>query len=495
MRSALSGVARQTESNGLSSVVAIPTNRQSAPPPMQGPTMERVGQTERSHDASKKRRRDAQTEAATEAREVPTEAREVPPHVFVSCFDECDRLVEVDTRVLASADCRLYKQIQYDPPSHEHPSGKPFWRCNMTRAMLQTFMRSLQHGELSLSKTVSVAEAMTTFEYENVHIGVPAERRGDVARSVACVRAPAKGAVFQKRFESLNQIILHTSEQIAHAIARWPRLETCLDAALSGASPATSTTATRAWVRFCKKPSRVPVAYEGREWRNELPVVMARKWSVWLQKSLVSLGMLFAKLDREKVVSSFLSDWNEKAFNALVTLVQADQLGWFLFTVHDWPRRSMDKHQRRELLLGEQFANQVRQAVLEGADIAARHAHQSTQQAAGDGGAPSQPSAPPLTPRHLFARACVTLAEQIVNDSPSPATMYSGVCADDNGKTPERSQLQRSLAQRGIKLVRWHEGDDRGAPLKPLVFPSTWVDAVGTGAASACMLLDFGERR
>jgi hypothetical protein len=436
-------------------------------------------------EPSSKRRR-----SGAAAEPIDSLERDVPTHVLVSSFDETDRLTEVDTRLLAAFDCRLYKQIKYDPPAHENGSGRPFWRSGMTRGMLQTFLRSLQHGELSLSKTVGIAEAMTTFEYENVPIGVPAERRGETAaaRAAACVRPPATGVVFQKRTERLHEIILSTSEQIAHAIARWPRLEVCLDAALSGTPPGTSTTATRAWVRFCKKPSRGSALAEGSYSRGEIPVVMARKWPPWLQSSLVSLGILFAKLDRERAVSSFLSQWDEAAFSALVSLVQGDQMGWFLFTVHDWPRRSMDKHQKREYMLGEQFANQVRQAVLENADTAARTAPAPTS---AEGGTSVQP----LSHRYLFARACITLAEQIVHDSPSPATIYSGVCADDNGKTPERTQLQKSLQQRGIKLVRWYECDDRNAPAKPLVFPSTWVESSNPGTMGACMLLDFGERR
>jgi len=357
--------------------------------------------------------------------------------------------------------------------------------------MLQTFVRSLQHGELSLSKTVSVAEAMTTFEFENVAIGVPAERRGEVeaARAAACLRPPTSGVVFQKRLHRVQEVVLGTSEQIAHAIARWPRLEVVLDAALSGMPACTSATATRAWVRFCRKPSRIPVACD-RECKGQLPVIMVRSWPMWLQTSLAALGILFAKLDRKGAVSSFLSQWDEEAFNALVTLVQGDQLGWFLFTVYDWPRRYMDKHQKRESLLGEQFATQIRQAVLEGADAASRLASQG---GSSDGSSPPQPQA--LSQRYLFSRACVTLAEQILHDSPSPATMYSGVCADDNGKTSERLQLQRSLMQRGIKVVRWLDGDEKTAPLKPLVFPPGWADTGSSGTNTACMLLDFGERR
>lgn len=432
---------------------------------------------------SRKRRHDV-AQTAEPARDSGASEREVPQFAMVSCFDESDRLTEVDTRLLAPFACRLYKQIKYDPPSVVPETGRHFWRCGMTRAMLQTFLRSLQHGELSLSKTVSVAEAMTTFEFENVSIGVPSERRGDTAAArvaFSSVRPPPTGVVFPKRLKRINEVVLTTSEQVAHAIARWPRLENTLDAALRGAAPSTSTTATRAWVRFCRKPARVFVAE-----RSEPVVAVARKWPQWLQSSMVSLGILFAKLHRAGRVASFLHQWDEQAFNALVTLVQGDQLGWFLFTVHDYTRKMSDKYQRRDTTAGEQFAARVRQTILEGADGNAAVVYAA------------QLSAPEMAERTQalgFARACVTLAEQVLHDAPSPAIMYSGVCTEDNGKTSERTQLQRSLAQRGIKLVRWCEGDEKGAPAKPLVFPPMWAEGASSSTSSTCMLLEFSEGR
>lgn len=433
--------------------------------------------------SGKKRRRVAATEASSS--DAPLE-RSVPPFALVSCFDESDRLIEVDTRILAPFGCRLYKHIKYDPPATQAGTDKPFWRCGMTRAMLQTFIRSLQHGELSLAKTVSVAEALTTFEFENVCVGVPSERRAEteaLRAASASVRPPPTGVVFQKRIERMHEVVMTTSEQVAHAIARWPRLESAMDAALSGAPPATCTTATRAWVRFCRKPVRVPVAERG-----EPVVVITRKWPAWLQASLVSLGILFAKLEREGTISS-LVQWDEEAFNALVTLVQGDHLGWFLFTVHDYTRRSSDKQQRRDTCHGEQFAAGIRQTILDGAD-AHNRALGARSFETGEVASRPQPSQ-----EYLFARACVTLAEQVLHDAPSPATVYSGVCSDDNGKTPERTQLQRSLAQRGIKLVRWYEGDEKNAPAKPLIFPPNWAEGGSSGTNTACMLLDFSDRR
>jgi len=50
----------------------------------------------------------------------------MPTHVMISCFDEVDRLVEVDTRLLEPFNCRLYRMIKHDPPHVDH-IGRRFW--------------------------------------------------------------------------------------------------------------------------------------------------------------------------------------------------------------------------------------------------------------------------------------------------------------------------------------------------------------------------------
>lgn len=400
--------------------------------------------------------------AARSVKRGRTDADAGASHALVSCFDECDRYVEVDIKLLRAFNCRLYHVISYDPPDHD-ASGRPFWRSKMTRAMLTSFIRSLEHGELSLGKNVGVAEAMTTFEYENVPIGVRMDGQGEVA----LLRQPAAGVAFQKRAEWVRDVVLRTSEQIAHAIARWPRLEASLDAAVTGFPVSSTCTATRAWVRFCKKPQIVTE-------RCDNVLHLARKWPSWIQATLVAFGIMRSKLIRDEVVSSASMD--EAAFRALETSVMGDALGWLFATPHDWPRHAMDKTARSQQLVGALFADKIRNAILE------------ASAPKGDATTSSE------TDTLRYARACISLAESLLHQSPSPTSMFAGTCCDDQAKSPERIQLGKSLQQRGIRIVRWSDGCNNPPP-KPLIFPSAWSDGPHSGSALCSVLLDFSDRR
>ena len=382
----------------------------------------------------------------------------VPRFALVSCFDKRDEMIEVDTSVLEPFHCRLYGVIKHDAPEFDM-AGRPFWRSRMTRAMLQTFLRSLEHGELSLSKTVSVAEAMTTFEYENVTIGVPADRRAEIAG----LPKPSPGIAFPKRNDRVSDLVLRTCELVAHALLRWPRLETNLDAVLTGYASSCTCTATRAWIRFTRKPHIV-------EDSRDNAFALCSKWPPWLEALLRAFGHVNEKLVRDKVVGE--RDRSAAAFDALCGAVEADQLGWLMSTPFDWPRHTMDRAARKSLVNAERFANEIRETVL-----------MQTVRPSG---------ANPKLPEQLhYARACMSLAESMVLDAPNLSSMFAGLCCDDQGKSPERLQLQRSLGQRGIKIVRWAE-DDRSA--KPLIFPPNWKDASNPGSLSCGVLLEFTAR-
>lgn len=379
-----------------------------------------------------------------------------PRFALVSCFDKRDELIEVDVSLLEPFNCRLYALIRHNAP-YTDVSGKHFWRCNMTRAMLQTFVRSLEHGELSLSKNVSVAEALTTFEYENVDIGIPAERKGEMIG----LRQPPTGVAFAKRTERVSDDIMRASELIAHSIVRWPRLESSMDAALRGFPESCTCTATRAWVRFTRKPL---VHLD----KGDSALSLARNWPPWVENKLRAFGHLHNKLVRDKVVGE--KDRDAKAFDALFGAVQRDQLSWFMATPFDWPRHAMDRTMRKMHLYAEAFANEQREAILN-ANVA-------------------KGQDPPETLQ--YARACMSLAESLLYEAPNIATVFAGQCSDDQGKSPERVQLQRSLSQRGIKIVRWSEDDKN--PQRPLVFPPSWAEGPGSGSVHCAMLLEFTGR-
>jgi len=365
-------------------------------------------------------------------------------------------MIEVDTTLLKPFNCRLYTMIKNDPP-HIDSTGRPFWKVNMTRAMLQTLVRSLEHGELSLAKTVSVTEALTTFEFENIAVGVPASHMASLEQS-RHVQPPRPGAIFEKRAERISQIIHRTSEQCAHAIATWPRLESCLDAGLEGVPILTTCTATRVWVNFCKKPLSASD-------RNTSTATLAHRWPHWLKATLVSYGILHSKLVRDSTVTETSRD--EGAFTALFNAVQSDMVRWLSSTRCDHTKSSVDKVSRKELAVAELFANEMKNAIIEN-DSKTSESRQ----------------------RLDYARGCFSMADTQLHESPNPSTIFSGACSDDTGKSTERVQLSKSLGQRGIKIVRW--GLDYNLPKSPLLFPPAWRE---TGASGCCVLLDFSDRR
>lgn len=416
----------------------------------------------------------AAPDGATNAGCVAKRSRSDDATALVSCFDQQNNPVEVDLKILEPFNCRLYAVIKYQPPSsYCAQSGRPVWRCNMTRAMLTTFVRSLEHGQLSMGKDVSVAEALSTMEFENIPIGVSSRCVAE-QKLLAC---PPAGAVFQKRAERVQMAVLRTSEQIAHAVCRWPRVEACLDAAITGFPVAPTCTTSRVWVRFSKKPN---IAMD----RGDLELALARKWPTWMQKTLSMFGVVHDQLAYEKLVVASARD--KATYEALESKVEADQLGSFMHAPFDCPHFARTRASRKENAAGDRFALEMRDILLEAAVAKA------------EAGAARREDDDVHTERVRYARACFSLAEVILMEAASPASMYSGACLDDAGKSIERLQLEKSFKQRGVKVVRWSDDDKSLPSMKPLVFPSNWFDSSPTSSSASssfALLLDFNTVR
>ena len=202
--------------------------------------------------------------------------------------------------------------------------------------------------------------------------------------------------------------------------------------------------------------------------KGDASMSLARNWPNWIETMLQCFGKMHAKLVRDKIVGDKERDVD--AFSALHSAVQGDQLSFLMTCAFDWPRYAQDKLTRREQVKGEAFANEMREAILS---------------------APTFRVEGP-TDGDRYARACMSLAERIVYDAPNLASMYAGHCCDDQGKSPERVQLAKSLAQRGIKVVRWSE--DEKVPARPLIFPPAWVEGPQSGSVYCAALLEFTGR-
>jgi hypothetical protein len=385
-------------------------------------------------------------------------------------MDDPQRLIEVDLRVLEPFDCRLYKVITKDEPCIDPATQRRFWRSgHMTCAMLATFMRSLIHGELLCSRNVHPGEAIKAFEYECVPVGV----RADSLTDHPGLRFPSAGVAHEKRAESASDVVMRTCEQIAHALARWPRLEVALESALLGGPSVCTCTATRAWVRFCAKPQLLAE-------KGDATHTLARKWPFWCSTTMGVIGMVHLRLVKEGKVQKEAR--HAAAYSLLAEAMDNDRLRGFFATAHDVPRQAQDKATRRDVAAAERFANEMRNTLLDAASPPVGQSAQQTLHA----------MLPPNREAVAYARACFALAESLLHATPSPATIFSGVCCDDHGKTPERRQLSRALKARSITLVRW---SDEPVP-KPLLFPPAWAEkGASPGSSNSTMLIDFGQLR
>ena len=385
-------------------------------------------------------------------------------HALVSCFDEPNRLQEVDLRVLEPFQCRLFKMIKTDLPQKDS-EGRLFWRCSMSRAMLQTFVRSLLHGELSLGSGVSFAEACTTFEFENVQIGVPMHLKSGAP---AALRPPPAGIAFQKRREMLASLTQMLAEQVATAISTWPRLEDALQASLMSSQAEVSPT--RAWIRFAHKP--VLTTHVG----GDLIVTLATKYPKWLQKSLLAIGMIHGKLTEDGIVDGQAR--NVDSYHLLAASVETNLLGPLFFARYDKSSDGHDEATSRRYTRARRFATEVRQLVLTAATAAANG--ESITRKPEDFFV-ANASAP--ADRVRFARACVSLADHLLQQAFSPASVYSGACAID-GASFERTQLAKALKVRGIGVLAWSDSS-RAAMLS---FPPGWGGVDGSLDAPAVLL-------
>lgn len=400
----------------------------------------------------------------------PAPPRDSSRFVLVASFDDHDRPVEVDTQLLEPYECRLLKQIRHDPP-YRDLLGRPFWRCNMSKDMLMTFVRSLTHGQLSLGKNTSLPEALTTFEYEGVRMGDPASRRAEVR----ALRAAQNGVAFPKKESSQQTRVAMHCELLADALARWPRLEIALDNALSGGGTPHSATAHRVWIRFSPKP----VLYRPRPDSDPI-LLMANQSPRWLIATLVAIGHVHRKLLKDRVLETDARD--EAAYKKLSDTVLGD--GCFFYTVFDRPTSSMDPSTRKEAERAERFAAQIRNTVLNQAKFVPTAEEDPSPEA--------EERREAAHKKLQFSRACFGLAEQVLNMTCSLTTTFSSDCADALGKTQEREQLARALRQRNVKIVGWSRHDADAS--RPLIFPPTWAkDPVSN--QHAAVLLDFSQAR
>lgn len=374
-------------------------------------------------------------------------------HVLVSCFDEPDKMVEVNTRLIESFDCRLASLLRHTEPETSD-SGKLFWRSGMTRPMLITMLKSMTYGELVLSKGVSVSEAITAFEYEGLSVNKLKKTRR--------VEHPRMGVAFSKLEETVSDSVRNLCEQVASAIVSWPRLEYIMDSYMSeNADSHVTCTPSRVWLRFADRPKSVDV--DGQRFI----ISLVCKWPRWFSEGLVALGIIHYRMSL--VDPDFAKARDEASFKALCAEVESDPLGCFYCTRMDAPKHLM----RKDITKGEKFANEIKQAIV-----------QFSQE--------SEPDSKPSL-QVQYARAIVTFVENSMNTMYNCSKVFSCFCSDDSGSSMERTALKKALKSRGVGVVRWME--ERDANIRPIVFPPNWRENANSSCYGPSVLISFDGLR
>ena len=372
---------------------------------------------------------------------------DVDDFVFLAPFDAPDHLVEANFKLLESSGCRLALDIRNSQPIRR--SEREVYRCSMSHAMLLTFLRSLSAGELLLLGGVTIAEAITTFEYEGLRLSsnMPTANSATVARS---------GAAFQKLRESGKDTARRLCTAFCDALMQWPRLAFSLEHAFSGTRAPVTSPSPRAWVRFVPRPKLVVLDGAAVTITN-----LVASSPRWLLETMTAIGFTHSRLARER--PEMKAARTPDALKTLVAYIEADALGVLFFTRADACREDSNLQTRTDLRRGERYCHEMRHSILQSA-ASPEKANEVT----------------------VYARAVVTYASSMMHRLASYDRVFSGACSSSDGTTPERRLLAKLLKARGVAVVRWLE--DKETAGKPLAFPPMWRDGSAVGPA---VLLSF----
>lgn len=264
--------------------------------------------------------------------------------------------------------------------------------------------------------------------------------------------------------------LARVAQLVSNAVFEWPRLDHALLAGVEGREVEVSCTSSRIWVRFSEQPKRENTYGDEVHW-------LAKRRPYWLPATLNSIGYLHWRLiQRGKIdASSNVGSGDEQAFSQLTRALEQDSVHYFVSVKRDLARD--DRDQIREMVKhAERFASDVLTTVVSFGSL-------------------KDPRIEQPIPTHLkFARACISVAETLVGDTPNCARLFGSQCADDFYKktgTPERKVLEKVLKTRGCRVVMWKDAEElRERSIVPLVFPPSFKTHSADGP---CVLLDFDE--
>lgn len=421
----------------------------SEPPTLRGRTRSGTSLVDAEREASKQAKR---------ARATAPEGADLQPRHFLVAFDEPYRHVEVSLPTLRDYSCRTARVIERDPPVAHTADGHAVWRVPYGHAALKCWIRAMTFGEIDLGADVGMQELLALLRYEGI------DAPSDLARRHSDEEAAKRLhlGLWASEKGTLQSSVKVTTEAVADALVRWPRIAKGMQDVANGAQvPSFTCSATRVWVRFAPRP-RLRYGCDGK--RDALYEYCASKPRPppWLTRTLRLLGRLYCSLPLPQRQRTVL------CFNLIDELVQQRLKTWFT-------QEHPCSHEMAVCV--RKFANDVIQTTYAAGPRVGRNAGVGSKDA---------------NEELLFARACVSLAEWIVENQLALNVFFSGACSDDRGDTVERSALAKALKARRVRVVRWRERETaHDGAVTPLAFPPAFADEANDSEDGPCVLLSF----
>jgi hypothetical protein len=414
--------------------------------------------------------RTAPVEPSAKRKRVSAKSRPKSDSVLLVAFDAPLQPVDASRALLADFKTRLHRVVAHDPPTAE-VGGRPAWDAgpSLPRAVLVSLLRSLAVGELLPSKEVTPSELLAALDYE----GVSVRELGAVpkVRGVAPLEPPPRalaGMLSRPSGLTMHADVESLSEQIALALAHWPRLAHGLTAAAEGrGAGGFDCSATRVWIQFAESPLQTPRAEPSAGASRGTQAVeaasaasnietLARRWPRWLSALVITLELLHARRVRDS--NLLAGEFAESMFREVQRDFEGDVLGRFAMHRFDSPAAydvgKSGAAFRREIHDARVAAHRLRTLAMEPL--------------------PSETSDGALGQRTMWARAAVAFAEATVSKTPNLAALFGEAFVDDAGQSFERAALAKALRRAGLKLVRWAASAELAGVAQPLVFPSSF---------------------
>jgi hypothetical protein len=378
-----------------------------------------------------------------------------------------------------------------DDPSNYTLDGIPTHRTGFTKAQLAAFVSSFYVQRLMVTKHVELDEMVGMFAQQ----GVAFTWNGGLSNDEQVVPS---GLSVSRLTNKASASVREACDILARGLCYWNRLELCMDASLgSQLRPLPESidlhtfsgfdcTATRAWIRFSRKPLDAFKIYSEGTYNS-----LVSDCPFWLDRLVTYLAAVY--------VENELSGYTQSTFLTMTDAAQNSPLHSLWWLARDGPCPCRKKGTKAAS--GHVIYNGAAMST-----TAAIHRFESfvkskLQDSSYTMATPHQPTLPGFQTRSRdnkrtdvdvhFSRACVAFCLKTIKEATDYSALFSGSCACQDGLTPERTAFAKALEPMGVRVVKW--SDDSDKPRRPVVFPP-YNNKTAAHTCTPAVLLEFPNR-